>query len=61
MSPEDIAALPYRPCVGVMLINREGLVFAGQRIDRVKYKLNVLESVFNSISYRILSQLHNIV
>ena len=25
--------LPYRPCVGVMLINREGLVFAGQRID----------------------------
>jgi putative (di)nucleoside polyphosphate hydrolase len=26
-------ALPYRPCVGVMLINREGLVFAGQRRD----------------------------
>lgn len=25
--------LPYRPCVGVMLMNREGLVFAGQRID----------------------------
>lgn len=25
--------LPYRPCVGVMLVNREGLVFAGQRID----------------------------
>ncbi|MCC5969923.1 MAG: RNA pyrophosphohydrolase [Pararhodobacter sp.] len=33
MSPEDIAALPYRPCVGVMLINRDGLIFAGQRID----------------------------
>lgn len=33
MSPEAIAALPYRPCVGVMLINREGLIFAGQRID----------------------------
>jgi len=33
MSPEDIAALPYRPCVGVMLINREGQIFAGQRID----------------------------
>lgn len=33
MTPEDIAALPYRPCVGVMLINRDGLIFAGQRID----------------------------
>lgn len=25
--------LPYRPCVGVMLVNRQGLVFAGQRKD----------------------------
>lgn len=25
--------LPYRPCVGVMLINAEGKVFAGQRKD----------------------------
>ncbi len=25
--------LPYRPCVGVMLINRQGLIFAGQRLD----------------------------
>ncbi len=25
--------LPYRPCVGMMVINRDGLVFAGQRID----------------------------
>jgi putative (di)nucleoside polyphosphate hydrolase len=25
--------LPYRPCVGVMLINAAGMVFAGQRID----------------------------
>jgi putative (di)nucleoside polyphosphate hydrolase len=25
--------LPYRPCVGVMLVNAEGLVFAGQRKD----------------------------
>ena len=23
----------YRPCVGIMLINRDGLVFVGQRID----------------------------
>lgn len=26
-------ALPYRPCVGLMLLNPEGLIFAGQRID----------------------------
>jgi putative (di)nucleoside polyphosphate hydrolase len=25
--------LPYRPCVGVMLIDQRGLIFAGQRID----------------------------
>jgi putative (di)nucleoside polyphosphate hydrolase len=25
--------LPYRPCVGVMLVNRDGKVFVGQRID----------------------------
>ncbi len=25
--------LPYRPCVGVMLINAQGLIFAAQRID----------------------------
>jgi putative (di)nucleoside polyphosphate hydrolase len=25
--------LPYRPCVGVMLVNREGLAFVGKRID----------------------------
>ena len=24
--------LPYRPCVGVMLINRDGLVWAGRRV-----------------------------
>lgn len=26
-------ALPYRPCAGVMLVNREGKVFVGQRLD----------------------------
>ncbi len=26
--------LPYRPCVGIMLFNREGLVFVGRRIDQ---------------------------
>jgi putative (di)nucleoside polyphosphate hydrolase len=25
--------LPYRPCVGMMLINRDGLVFTARRID----------------------------
>jgi putative (di)nucleoside polyphosphate hydrolase len=29
----DSAALPYRPCVGVMLVNADGRVFVGQRID----------------------------
>ena len=29
----DPATLPYRPCAGVMLINRDGRVFVGQRID----------------------------
>lgn len=33
MSPEDIAKLPYRRCVGVMLANAQGQVFVGQRID----------------------------
>lgn len=29
----DLASLPYRPCVGVMLVNRDGKVFVGKRID----------------------------
>ena len=29
----DIENLPYRPCVGLMLLNREGMIFAGQRLD----------------------------
>ncbi|MFX0542927.1 RNA pyrophosphohydrolase [Roseovarius sp. S4756] len=33
MTPDQIAALPYRPCVGVMLANARGEVFVGQRID----------------------------
>ena len=33
MTPEDIAKLPYRPCVGVMLVNADGAVFVGQRLD----------------------------
>jgi putative (di)nucleoside polyphosphate hydrolase len=33
MTPEEIAKLPYRPCVGVMLMNRHREVFVGQRLD----------------------------
>ncbi|MEM1129044.1 MAG: RNA pyrophosphohydrolase [Pseudomonadota bacterium] len=33
MTPEEIAVLPYRKNVGVMLANRDGLIFVGQRID----------------------------
>ena len=29
----DLTALPYRPCVGIMLVNDAGKVFVGQRID----------------------------
>jgi putative (di)nucleoside polyphosphate hydrolase len=29
----DPETLPYRPCVGVVLINDQGLIFAGQRVD----------------------------
>lgn len=34
MSKKPVSAddLPYRPCVGVMILNREGLVWAGRRI-----------------------------
>lgn len=33
MTPEALARLPYRPCVGVVLINDAGLIFAGRRKD----------------------------
>lgn len=36
MTPEEIAKLPYRPCVGVMLMNPHGDVFVGQRIDNYR-------------------------
>ena len=34
MTPDEIVKLPYRPCVGVMLLNKDGEVFVGQRLDR---------------------------
>ena len=33
MTPKAEPSLPYRPCVGVVLINDAGLIFAGQRRD----------------------------
>lgn len=33
MTEEEILKLPYRPCVGIMLCNAQGGVFAGQRLD----------------------------
>lgn len=33
MTKIDAETLPYRPCVGVVLINSQGLIFAGQRVD----------------------------
>lgn len=33
MQTIDPKSLPYRPCAGVMLLNRDGKVFVGQRID----------------------------
>jgi putative (di)nucleoside polyphosphate hydrolase len=33
MTPAQIEKLPYRPCVGIVLINAQGLIFAAQRID----------------------------
>ena len=31
MAIAEFADLPYRPCVGIMLINRDGLVWVGRR------------------------------
>lgn len=33
MSEAELSALPYRPCVGITLINPAGLIFAGRRLD----------------------------
>lgn len=33
MTPEEIAKLPYRRNVGVMVLNADGGVFVGQRLD----------------------------
>lgn len=33
MTGASAESLPYRPCVGVTLINRQGLIWAGRRLD----------------------------
>ena len=33
MTPDQIAKLPYRPCVGLMILNTAGHALVGQRID----------------------------
>jgi putative (di)nucleoside polyphosphate hydrolase len=33
LTPEQITQLPYRPGVGIMLVNQKGQVFVAQRID----------------------------
>ena len=33
MKHKAVEALPYRPCVGIMLIDRRGLIFVAKRID----------------------------
>jgi putative (di)nucleoside polyphosphate hydrolase len=34
MKQKDIDRLPYRPCVGIALFNRDGLVWTGNRSDK---------------------------
>ncbi|MEQ8355306.1 MAG: RNA pyrophosphohydrolase [Kiloniellaceae bacterium] len=41
LAPEDIEKLPYRPCVGMLLLNAEGRVFVGRRIDSAKEADNI--------------------
>lgn len=33
LTDAEIDTLPYRPCVGLVVLNRDGLIFAGQRLD----------------------------
>jgi putative (di)nucleoside polyphosphate hydrolase len=33
--PMDISSLPYRPCVGIMVLNADNLVFTASRIDQM--------------------------
>lgn len=37
LTPEEKAVLPYRPCVGVIVVNRDGLVWGGRRLPNEEY------------------------
>ncbi|GAB4357260.1 MAG: RNA pyrophosphohydrolase [Kiloniellaceae bacterium] len=41
LSPQEIERLPYRPCVGMLLLNAAGKVFVGRRIDTAKEGDNI--------------------
>ncbi len=41
LTPEEIEKLPYRPCVGMLLLNAEDRVFVGRRIDTAKEGDNI--------------------
>jgi putative (di)nucleoside polyphosphate hydrolase len=32
--PQEFSKLPYRPCVGIVLLNKQGLVWIGRRIAK---------------------------
>ncbi len=32
--PVDAKSLPYRPCVGIMVLNKDGLVWTGRRLSK---------------------------
>ena len=42
----DPETLPYRPCVGVMVLNRRGLVWAGHRIVVAKGEMEGAEQLW---------------
>ena len=41
LTPEEIDRLPYRPCVGMLLLNPAGKVFVGRRIDTAQEADNI--------------------
>jgi putative (di)nucleoside polyphosphate hydrolase len=43
---KESGALPYRPCVGIMVLNSQGLVWAGHRIPEPKGELDDLDHLW---------------
>jgi putative (di)nucleoside polyphosphate hydrolase len=37
LTPDEKAALPYRPCVGAIVVNSQGLVWVGRRLPNEEY------------------------